>query len=481
MKFRVRISLPSLTTSKFRRLKDTAMTDTRATKWIRSMASRPAGLANNKERTDPSLWYLLSGGRRNAAVQPIIEEPTSAKNSPHKKDLISPANGVWETEASSNFVYYVTGDEVLAPEEPTALEQANLAQQALEAAESAQKKVAAVKMDAVDAMKTLASTPETDVTAGKPKKSKRGKGGGSKNKKSSSRPKELWEKTRKVKGKKKKGEKTRGSGFGMLKRKKKKNRTAPKPIPERPAFFPYGMNNLDDRLTHNVTTENKQGVTKTALRAQAERAKKKSSNNEEEKKNAAMKKTVEYTATGLPKKQKKEKQKYMKHPPLPLPTPSKAGFCPRQISNPPPEPDIGITKLLMWPGEDQFNWPEKNSKSSVIEAIMKEQEIGWDELPAAGKTSGIKHPHRSPEKTLLQKFNRTPKYEAPPAIDPKEECIQEALRSVPIKKVEFKTNVFAGSDPRNFGHLPAQWTKFIQAAGNVKKKKEPGVADLLGW
>ena len=135
----------------------------------------------------------------------------------------------------------------------------------------------------------------------------------------------------------------------------------------------------------------------------------------------------------------------------------------------------------MWPGEDQFNWPEKNSKSSVIEAIMKEQEIGWDELPAAGKTSGIKHPHRSPEKTLLQKFNRTPKYEAPPAIDPKEECIQEALRSVPIKKVEFKTNVFAGSDPRNFGHLPAQWTKFIQAAGNVKKKKEPGVADLLGW
>ena len=268
------------------------------------------------------------------------------------------------------------------------------------------------------------------------------------------------------------------------------------------------MNNIDDRLTHNVTTEYKNGIYKTALAAEKiiedrkkespPNSKKKSlkQQNEQQKAevrrayNDLIKSTVGGGGSGgeVDMKKLRMRMKTMKHPPLPLPTPSKAGFCPRMISNPPPEPNIGMENLLQWPGEEGPPLPKKQIKQGVVETLMTENAVGWDELPAAGMSSGVKMSRRtnilSPEKTLLKSFERTapPKHNprAPTPIDPKEEVARVALNTVPIKVIEFKEeNYGEGMNPRNFGHLPPQWTKFIPPAGYTRKKKEPGVGDLL--
>ena len=119
---------------------------------------------------------------------------------------------------------------------------------------------------------------------------------------------------------------------------------------------------------------------------------------------------------------------------------------------------------------------------------QNENAVGWDELPAAGMSSGAKLNQRtniiSPEKSILKTFERTapPKNQprAPTPLDPKEEEAREALNTVPVKVVAFKDSNFgSGVNPKNFGHLPPQWTKFIPPAGYTRKTKEAGVGDLL--
>ena len=40
------------------------------------------------------------------------------------------------------------------------------------------------------------------------------------------------------------------------------------------------------------------------------------------------------------------------------------------ISNPPPEPEIGISNLLMWPGEEGPPLPKKELRKGVVETLM---------------------------------------------------------------------------------------------------------------
>ena len=98
----------------------------------------------------------------------------------------------------------------------------------------------------------------------------------------------------------------------------------------------------------------------------------------------------------------------------------------------------------------------------------------------AGLNQGVDNPI-SPEKSLLSRYERTapPRNpRAPTPIDPKEEEARKAVETIPVKAVAFKDQN-SGQNPRNFGHLPPQWTKFIPPAGFTKKTKEVGVADLL--
>ena len=141
----------------------------------------------------------------------------------------------------------------------------------------------------------------------------------------------------------------------------------------------------------------------------------------------------------------------------------------------------------MWPSEDRPPWPENKTKretsDSVVESLMRENQVGWEDLPAAGKSSGVVQSNcgpKSPDKALLKAYKRTPNFEGPKVYDTKENEISEAVKTTSVKLSKFKTNATAGMDPRNFGHLPAEWTKFIKPAGAVKTAREPGVADLLG-
>ena len=447
--------------------------DNRAVKWVRSLAAPAAGFSVKKEDVDSSLWYLLSGGRRNAPVQPLCAQPR--KNSPSpKKDITNPPVSEWETEASSNFTYYVTGDKVSAPEEPTPLEKAIMAEQnrlhEIEAKEEADKTAEVERLAAEEAAKNPVV----------PKKNRRKSMKGNK---TSSEPVETVEADAKQK---------KRSGYGKVKRKVRK-KTKSKPIPPRPEFFPYGMNDIVERKTFNVKTERKSEIYKTALRAHKQRqghleeVKKTKEEKTEDIIRLKRMDTVTRLTDGKGNKLSKKDLKYMKPPPLPLPTPSRAGYMPRMISNPEPEPDIGIENLLMWPSEDRPAWPENKTKretsASVVESLMRENQVGWEDLPAAGKSSGVVQSNcspRSPDKALLKAYKRTPNFEGPRVSDPKENEISEAVETTAVKLARFKTNATAGMNPRNFGHLPSKWTKFIKAAGNVRKAKEPGVADLLG-
>lgn len=119
-----------------------------------------------------------------------------------------------------------------------------------------------------------------------------------------------------------------------------------KVIPPRPTFFPYGMNNIDDRLTHNVKTAYKKGIYKTAIAAEKLIANRKNQSPQNGKKatlkeqNAIQKNEVRRAYNDLIRstvggnnnsnnksevdlKKLRKQMKYMKHPPLPLPTPSK--------------------------------------------------------------------------------------------------------------------------------------------------------------
>jgi hypothetical protein len=40
------------------------------------------------------------------------------------------------------------------------------------------------------------------------------------------------------------------------------------------------------------------------------------------------------------------------------------------ISNPPPQPNIGISNLLRWPGEEGPPMPKKSIKHGVVETLM---------------------------------------------------------------------------------------------------------------
>ena len=127
-----------------------------------------------------------------------------------------------------------------------------------------------------------------------------------------------------------------------------------KVIPPRPTFFPYGMNNIDDRLTYNVKTEYKKGIYKTALAAEKliEERKNQSPQNGKKatlkEKNAMQKNEVRRAYNDLIRstiggnnssnnksevdlKKLRKQMKYMKHPPLPLPTPSKVCIICNQL------------------------------------------------------------------------------------------------------------------------------------------------------
>ena len=102
------------------------------------------------------------------------------------------------------------------------------------------------------------------------------------------------------------------------------------------------MNNLDDRLTYNVSTDYKKGIHKTAISAEQNRKESKKDSptsksrasvkeqNEQQKAevrrayNDLIRNTVGTNADGtVDIKKLRKKMQFVKHPPLPLPTPSK--------------------------------------------------------------------------------------------------------------------------------------------------------------
>lgn len=85
--------------------------DIRAQQWVRAMTARPAGLKLDKAKMDTNLWNLLSGGKRNAPLQPIAQIPVQPSPRKFKQQLQeSCESDPWQTESSSTYVYYVTGD-----------------------------------------------------------------------------------------------------------------------------------------------------------------------------------------------------------------------------------------------------------------------------------------------------------------------------------------------------------------------------------
>ena len=123
------------------------------------MTARPAGLTVDKEKVDTNLWNLLSGGRRDSPSQPIDELPVqpSPRKFKQQQKQIRDSNP-WQTESSSTYVYYMTGDLALKPESPTALEQAELALQAEKIAQAALER----QMEQEKESGTAPKVPETN-------------------------------------------------------------------------------------------------------------------------------------------------------------------------------------------------------------------------------------------------------------------------------------------------------------------------------
>lgn len=143
--------------------------DVRAQQWVRAMTARPAGLTVDKEKVDTNLWNLLSGGRRDSPSQPVEELPVQP--SPRKfkqQQQQTRESNPWQTESSSTYVYYVTGDLALKPESPSALEQAELALQAEQIAQAALERQKEQENEAASAPKV----PETDEVKNVKQKSK---------------------------------------------------------------------------------------------------------------------------------------------------------------------------------------------------------------------------------------------------------------------------------------------------------------------
>ena len=133
------------------------------------MTARPAGLTVDKEKVDTNLWNLLSGGRRDSPSQPVEELPVQP--SPRKfkqQQQQTRESNPWQTESSSTYVYYVTGDLALKPESPSALEQAELALQAEQIAQAALERQKEQENEAASAPKV----PETDEVKNVKQKSK---------------------------------------------------------------------------------------------------------------------------------------------------------------------------------------------------------------------------------------------------------------------------------------------------------------------
>ena len=85
--------------------------DIRARAWVRAISARPAGLVVDKEKVDTNLWNLLSGGKRNAPSQPIQQLPVQPSPRKFKQQLRETRESdPWQTESSSTYVFYVTGD-----------------------------------------------------------------------------------------------------------------------------------------------------------------------------------------------------------------------------------------------------------------------------------------------------------------------------------------------------------------------------------
>ena len=133
--------------------------DIRAQQWVRAMTARPAGLTVDKEKVDTNLWNLLSGGRRDSPSQPIDELPVqpSPRKFKQQQKQIRDSNP-WQTESSSTYVYYMTGDLALKPESPSALEQAELALQAEQIAQAALER----KNEQAKESATAPKVPETN-------------------------------------------------------------------------------------------------------------------------------------------------------------------------------------------------------------------------------------------------------------------------------------------------------------------------------
>ena len=65
----------------------------------------------DKEKVDTNLWNLLSGGKRNAPSQPIQQLPVQPSPRKFKQQLRETRESdPWQTESSSTYVFYVTGD-----------------------------------------------------------------------------------------------------------------------------------------------------------------------------------------------------------------------------------------------------------------------------------------------------------------------------------------------------------------------------------
>ena len=104
------------------------------------------------------------------------------------------------------------------------------------------------------------------------------------------------------------------------------------------------MNNLDNRLTHNVKTEFRNGIHKTALAAEKQLAERKTSSSQGTTKTLkeqnqlqknevrrAYNDLIRGATTGggtgeIDMKKLRKKMQFVKHPPLPLPTPSKVSI-----------------------------------------------------------------------------------------------------------------------------------------------------------